>query len=198
MIKKVSYIFLIILLINGCTIVNNKNKFILQRNIEISQISTDGYYYSIDDRDIKTGFSGKVLNMRVLLKNGFIKEVPNGYYEQCGRNVSLECEIKMSEKMLDEYQNYNLKNGDKRSSNINLWDWGKYNINNDSVLIQKFYNYLGNYYLIEERGKIIDNFSFILTKKIDYRTKATYVINEMYSFKKYDVSKMYNKYPLNL
>jgi hypothetical protein len=179
----------------SCSLVYNRNKFYLGKEIQINQISTKGYYYSIYNRDINSGYLGKGLRVKVLLNNGFIHNLKNGYGDQCGYNINLDCEIKMSENMLNEYQNSTFKRANEKSSNIDLWNWGKYIISNDTIYLQHYYNRFGDYYLLEEQGRVLDSTSFILTKRIDYRTKKTETINEKYVFKKYDIVKMYDKVP---
>ena len=65
--------------------------------------------------------------------------------------------------------------------------------NTDIIFI--LYHLCYDDYLLEEQGRILDSTSFILTKRIDYRTKEIETINEKYVFKKYDIVKMYDKVP---
>jgi hypothetical protein len=175
--------------------IHNKKHFTLLNHQENNiKLKTNGYYYSVFDRDsIKTRNSGKGIYMRVLLNNNAFHVVGNGFGEYCGKVVKLECEIKKSEEMLNKYQE-NKPTG-KLTSNFFIWNWGKYSTANDSIKLQWFYNKFGEYYLIEEKGVIIDSTSFKLTKATDYGDKTSWEMDRIYTFKPFPVKKMYDKVP---
>lgn len=192
MVKQIIYVVCFLFL--SCTKVYNKKHFVLNKKIEVNSIKTDGYYYHIYDRNNKASkFTGKGIKMKILLKNGYFHDFKNGYGKQCGNNVNLECEIQMSEDIFNKYLNW--KSEPDNNSNINLWDWGKFEIKKDSIRIQWFYNKFGDYYLIEEKGVVIDSTTFKLLKVIDYGTKKEYTKDEVYHFKKFDLNKIYKKTP---
>jgi hypothetical protein len=179
----------------GCSMIHNKKHFTLLNYKETNlKIKTDGYYYSVYYRDsIRNGKSGKGIYMRVLLNNNALNIFKNGYGDDCGKVVKLECEIKKSEEMLNKYQEY-IPTG-KLNSNFFIWNWGKYSTTNDSIKIQWFYNKFGEYYLIEEKGVIIDSTSFRLIKAYDYGDKTSWEMDRIYTFKPFPVEKMYDKVP---
>lgn len=176
--------------------IHNKKNFTLMNHTESHiKLKTEGYYYSIFDRDsIKTRNGGKGIYMVVLLKNNAFYNVKNGYGDDCGKIIELDCEIKKSEEMLNSYQNFSKER--ERNKNYDIWNWGKYSTNNDTIKIQWFYNKFGEYYLSEEIGVILDSTSFKLIKGIDYGEKVSWDMNRIYFFKPYDIKNIYNKVPL--
>lgn len=180
----------------SCRMIHNKKHFTLLNHQEKNiKLKTNGYYYSVFDRDsIKTIKGGKGIYMKVLLNNNTTNNVGNGYGFQCGKIVDLECEFKMSEELLNQYQNYDEYKG-KRNSNTFVWDWGKYSTINDTIKLQWFYNKFGEYYLIEEIGVILDSTSFRLIKGIDYGDKTSWEMDRTYIYKPFPVDKMYDKVP---
>ncbi|MBV7441426.1 hypothetical protein KRX57_08325 [Weeksellaceae bacterium TAE3-ERU29] len=195
MVKYISIVFVFISVVSCFPKRFNQKYFKLNHNIEINQINIDGYYYSIFDyNNSYSKYMGQGIVMRVFLKNGYMYIPKIGYGDQCGDSISLECDIKMSEYMLNRNINEFLKNtNEQRRPTASIWNWGKYEIKNDTIFIQWFYNHRGDYYLIEEEGKIIDSTSFKLYRIKDYRTKHEKEIDEFYRFKRYNVSKIYDK-----
>ena len=175
--------------------IHNKKHFTLLNHQEKNiKLKTVGYYYSVFDRDTLTETTGgKGIYMKVLMNNNVTNHAKNGYGDDCGRIIDLDCEIKKSEEMLDKYQNNEYKG--KRNSNFFVWNWGKYSTVNDSIKLQWFYNKFGEYYLIEEKGVIIDSTSFKLTKATDYGDKTSWEMDRIYTFKPFPVEKMYDKVP---
>ncbi|KIX21139.1 hypothetical protein SY27_10275 [Flavobacterium sp. 316] len=189
-------IFVVFSIFINCTTIHNKKQFTLLNHEEKNiKLKTNGYYYSVYNRDsISTKNSGKGIYMKILLNNNTFHNVGNGYGDDCGKIIELDCEIKKSEKMLYEYQKYTEKR--KRGKNYDIWDWGKFSTKNDTIKLQWFYNKFGQYYLIEEIGEIIDSTSFKLVRGIDYGEKTSWNMDRVYIFKPFDVEKMYEKTPL--
>jgi len=69
---------------------------------------------------------------------------------------------------------------------------GGFEIKEGKIKIQYFYNRFGDYYLVEERGVVIDDKSFNISSKYDYRNGIIENLNITYFFKEYDVSKALN------
>lgn len=177
----------------------NQKHFKLSHKIKINQeaLNTNGYYYSIYELNKSYNREkGHFIRMRIFLDNGYTYFVKNGFSNLCGDSITIDCAIQKSEYMLDKYIKYKYEG--KRNSLVNLWDWGKYEIKNDTIFIQWYYNHRGDYYLVEEEGVILDSTSFKLFRMKDYKTKEEEKIDELYQFKEYDVSKMYDKIPENL
>jgi hypothetical protein len=203
MVRQISILLAIFFTFSSCFPKRfNKKHFKLDHEIHIDKIETEGYYYTIFDYGTYSKYKGKGISMRILLKNGYTYIPKIGYGDQCGDSISLKCDIEMSEYMLDKNINKFLKDThEQKRPIVSLWNWGKYEINKDSILIQRYYNHFGDYYLVEERGVVIDSTSFRLLKIKDYRTKQGKQggdIDEYYKFKKYDIEKIYNKIPKKL
>lgn len=193
-------ILFIVLLVGGCvpSIVHNKSQFCLKEKPGqyYGNLKKDGYYYSISSLDASTGKRGIGIDMKILLNNGYIHNFKNGYGNQCGDSVSLDCEFKMSERLLEDYLNINKDR--ENTAPIALWNWGRYKVTDGrKITIQSFYNYFGDYYLLEENGESVDRNTFKISEKKDYRTGVTTKISKTYTFKEYDISKIYNRTPKN-
>ncbi|MGV3547793.1 MAG: hypothetical protein ACO1N4_12075, partial [Pedobacter sp.] len=130
---------------------------------------------------------------KVLLNNGYVNNIQNGYGNQCADSVSLACEFEMSEVMLKKDLDW--QKTKKYSGPTALWNWGRYRTENNKILIQTFYNHFGDYYLSEEEGEMLDNNSFKIYRATDYKTGKTEAKEEIYFFKPFDVSPLYNKIP---
>lgn len=196
------YTIFVIMLINMSCLGQryNKDKYKFDYKINIDQINVRGYYYSIYklDKDYHRE-KGHFIKMRVFLNNGYTYFVKNGFGNQCGDTITINCAIKMSEFMLKKNIKNFLKNTNKQTNaNYNLDNWGKYNIKNDTITIQWYYNHHGRYFLAEEKGIIKDFNSFQLISFKDYRIQKDTVSNEFYQFQEYDIEDLYNKIPKKL
>lgn len=197
---RILIICICLLLIEGCIppIIHNKNHFVLKEtlvNDRYKELKTTGYYYSIYSRKPNESKQGIGINMKIPLDNGYIYNFKNGYGNQCGDSVSLACEFEMSERLLRNYLEWQKAKG--YNGPVALWDWGRYKIENKNILIQSFYNHFGDYYLLEERGEVLDSVSFKILQKKDYRTGIMERTEEIYIFKPYDIHLIYNKVPKN-
>lgn len=193
---------LVIMLINASCIAQryNKDKYKFNHKISIDQINVNGYYYSIYnlDKDYHKE-KGYFIKMRVFLNNGYTYFVKNGFGNQCGDTISIDCAIKMSEFMFKKNTKSLLKNTDRQTNaNYHLENWGKYDIKNDTITIQWYYNHHGRYFLAEEKGIVKDFNSFQLISFKDYRTQKDTVSNEFYQFQKYPIKELYDKIPKKL
>lgn len=178
----------------------NKKHFVFDYDIAINEIMTEGYYFSIYDlnQDYHK-YKGQNIRMRVFLRNGYTYFVKNGFGDLCGNVISLECAISKSEYMFDRNLNEFLPNASEIKRNkVSLWNWGKFDISNDTIKIQWYYNRFGDYFLIEEKGVIIDSVSFRIFSVKDYRSKEEEEKNEVYYFKPYEIQKIYEKIPPKL
>lgn len=178
----------------------NKDKYRFNYKININEINVNGYYYSIYElnKDYHKE-KGHFIKMRVFLNNGYTYLVKNGFGNECGDTISIDCAIKMSEFMLDKNINYFLKNTDKQTNaNYHLENWGKYDIKNDTITIQWYYNHHGRYFLAEEKGVIKDSNSFKLIHFKDYQSKKDTISDEFYQFKQYPIKELYHKIPKKL
>lgn len=99
----------------------------------------------------------------------------------------MKAQKKMLECMLGNYEYFFKIKTNFLNRNAEIWNWGQFEIINGNIKVQYFYNYLGDYYLIEEKGKIINSTSFRITSVFDYKTKHNTDVDRVYSFQKYNV-----------
>ena len=89
------------------------------------------------------------------LDNGYTYVVKNGFGDYCGDLIEKECAVKASEYMLDKNINEFLEETDKQSNrNYYIWNWGKYHIQNDTIVVKWFYNHFGDYFLVEKKNAL--------------------------------------------
>ncbi|MBB6237542.1 hypothetical protein HDC90_002164 [Pedobacter sp. AK013] len=158
-------------------------------------LNSNGYYYSVYDRsNITDSKQGKGIYMKIFLENGFTYTVRNGYGSECGKVVDLSCEISVSERMLTAYLE---SPKSKKINTMDIWNWGKYKIIKDSILIQTYYNHQGDYYLKEEVGERLAPSSFRILQIRDYRTDKVEKVNRIFNFKIFDVHLIQDKVPQN-
>lgn len=199
MVKKITYFMLLSLFFYACSIIHNKKHFAFSEQFTERKIKTKGYYYQVYDLDAQyTKEKGVFIRMTVFLDNGYVYFVKNGFGDQCGDSITLDCAMKMSEYMLDKNINEFLTDTNKQSGrNYHIWNWGKYQIVNDTITVKWFYNRFGEYYLAEEKGVVLDSTTIDFFYFKDYKTKEEDISQppERYIFKPYPVEKMYDKIP---
>lgn len=103
--------------------------------------------------------------------------------------------------MLDKNINEFLEETSKQSNrNYHIWNWGKYHIQNDTIVVKWFYNHFGDYFLVEEKGIVTDSTTIDFFYFKDYQTNndTIYKIPKTYNFKGYPIDKIYNKIPRKL
>lgn len=190
-------LIILLLLTYSCVppIIHNKRKLTSWDNGDEKKLNSSGYYYSIYERSkVTDSKQGKGIYMKVFLENGFAYTVRNGYGNQCGKVVDLSCEIAVSEGMLSAYLESPKR---KRVSTMDIWNWGKYKIVKNRILIQTYYNHQGDYYLKEEVGEWLDPSSFSILEIRDYRTDKVEKVNRTFNFKVFDVHLIQDKVPQN-
>lgn len=194
---KGHFLIMLLLLTYSCIppIIHNKSSLTNWDDGDEKKLNSNGYYYSIYDRsNVTDSKQGKGIYMQVFLENGFTYTVRNGYGNECGKLVDLSCEFAVSERMLKAYLE-SPKN--KKTNTMDIWNWGKYKIVKDRILIQTYYNHQGDYYLKEELGELLDSSSFRILQIRDYRTDKVEKVNRIFNFKIFDVHLIQDKVPQN-
>jgi hypothetical protein len=78
------------------------------------------------------------------------------------------------------------KNGRKSD----IWNWGVYKVDNDSILIQYYRNELGDYYLIEQTGVIQNDSTLTILSEREYKSPNSngyyMTLEKIYKFKHLD------------
>ncbi|OMQ12522.1 hypothetical protein [[Flexibacter] sp. ATCC 35103] len=193
-INKYSVLIFLVIIYSCVPITHNKNKFDIKKSESIDEIKTYGYYYS-------NNRNNESIVARLLFRDGFYKElgvvnseINNKYFKKYCDNIESNC-FKNLECMIDNYDNFFKIETNFLNRSSEIWDWGRFEIKEGKIKIQYFYNRFGNYYLVEERGVIIDNKSFNISSKYDYRNGISENLNITYFFKEYDVNKALNCKP---
>ncbi|CEN42290.1 hypothetical protein [Capnocytophaga cynodegmi] len=198
MVEKITYFVVLPFLFYACSTIHNKKHFNFQKSITEKRIKTDGYYYCIHNYDENSTNKGVYLSLQVFLNNGYTYIVKNGFGNQCGDSITLDCATKMSEYMLDKNINEFLVDTNKQSGrNYHIWNWGKYQIVNDTITVKWFYNRFGEYYLAEQKGVVLDSTTINFFYFKDYKSKKEIIYPEpkKYHFKSYPIEKIYDKIP---
>ena len=186
----------------ACSVIYNKKSFVFSNTLSERKLRTNGYYYHVYNLDKEyMRQKGVYINMQLFLDNGYTYVVKNGFGDYCGDLIEKECAVKASEYMLDKNINEFLEETDKQSNrNYHIWNWGKYHIQNDTIVVKWFYNSFGDYFLVEEKGIVIDSTTLDFFYFKDYQTNndTIYKILKTYNFKVYPIDKIYNKIPRKL
>ena len=201
MVKIIISVFLFICLC-ACSVIYNKKSFVFSDTPNERKLRTNGYYYHVYNLDKEyMRQKGVYINMQLFLDNGYTYVVKNGFGDYCGDLIEKECAVKASEYMLDKNINEFLEETDKQSNrNYYIWNWGKYHIQNDTIVVKWFYNSFGDYFLVEEKGIVTDSTTIDFFYFKDYQTNndTIYKIPKTYNFKVYPIDKIYNKIPRKL
>ncbi len=211
--KKIIFYIYSAILFNSCVVIYNKENLTDLNKIgsKKNELKTNGYYYSIlkqkeynhyilDENDkyiidstkfkeiikvspIILNYDGSAFNMPTF--TGFQKNILFDFKTKCSLidNNSLETALKHFEcyyKNLPE-EKYNFMN-----KNSEIWGQGVYNTEKKKIKIQTFYNHIGNYYIMEKTGEIINDTTFILKKRVTLRTHKEFKTSEVYHFKYMD------------
>ncbi|MCM5663621.1 hypothetical protein [Galbibacter mesophilus] len=185
-----------LLLLSSCFHLKQKPYFIKNEGIKLLHgPRTDGYYYKIvkDLNDRENVYPIVFLSNGLFKSNVFINEGQNQihnikYERYCYSDVSI-AELNAFWKtdcFLANYDLFTPKNYNFISKNIQLYMWGKYTMDNKNLIIR--------YYELDPKGNLIlmgleatrKDSSLIFYRKIDYETKTSVEINEIYHFREMD------------
>lgn len=221
--KKTIALFIIINT-TSCILINNKNSLLSLKSIgnDSKDICLNGYYYQ--EKTIQKGHYYKneygdyaedslryeqlTIVPLILYSDGSAKIMHSfsGLQEDRRLDFKTECGLldnNSIESALNHFECY-IKRGyeiDHKTNFINkksqIWDQGVYKISDSKITVQFFYNVLGHYYLYEERGKTINDSTFLLTNATDFKTKKEYEINHLYKFRKMTDMPSIESYILN-
>ncbi len=173
-----------------------------------AQLKLNGYYYQEKSEEAYTYYrnsyggysqdsSKAFLQTRILpitlFKNGSVNK--HGSFSGMQDNLGFEfsqCNLTDNNTLSSAFKHFEcyLTNPPKsRASFITkkaqIWGQGVFKIDGNTIVIQTFYNVMGNYNLFEERGTIVNDSVFKLTTARDYRTDQTKSIKKTYRFKAY-------------
>jgi hypothetical protein len=68
-----------------------------------------------------------------------------------------------------------------------IWGKGVFKTEKSEIIVQYYVNWIGAYYLVEKKGEILNDSSFVLTKLYDYKLNEGKDINEQYKFQEFSI-----------
>lgn len=205
---KLSYIFFCLTL-TSCVFIYNKKNLIPLNSIgaQDKSLKTDGYYYYIDSnrhypyyknihggysRDKENEINQTLIYPIILYPDGSTKEFTSfsGMQDNLSFNYKSQCLLKDENTIkgsLEHFECY-LRNRPKEKYNIfnnkaRIWGNGVYKTNGHEIVYQVYTNHFGDYYLYEEKGRILNDSTFKFTSAKSYRTGKITIIDKKYNFK---------------
>lgn len=193
------------LFLTSCMVVNHKKHVINLKKVgdRLKPLCTAGYYYQEREEITfpysKNQFGGytqdstkpylqKQIRPLTLYKDGTLLTfgISTGFQENYAFDYSTNCKL----------QDYNsIENARKHfecdirhyKNRHPIWGKGVFKTEENEIVIQYYVNWMGAYYLVEKKGKILSDTSFVLNKSFDYKLNAANDINELYKFQKFDL-----------
>jgi hypothetical protein len=193
------------LFLTSCMVVNHKKHVINLNKVgdRLKPLCTAGYYYQereeITFPYFKNQFGGytqdstkpylqKQIRPLTLYKDGTLLTfgISTGFQENYAFDYSTNCEL----------QDYNSFDNARKhfecdirhyKNRYPIWGKGVFKTEENEIIIQYYVNWIGAYYLVEKKGKILSDTSFVLNKSFDYKLNKAKDINELYKFQKFDI-----------
>lgn len=214
------YILILVFILTSCVTIYNKKKVMDINDIGLTkkELRLDGYYYQKGTAKthpyVRDGHGGYYLDTSisyqqirivpcVLYSDGSVSKL--GFYSGMKDNDAFNYNMKCSlldnntlESAFDHFECY-LKNMKDKNYNkkYSIWNQGVYKIEDGKIVLQIFYNVWGDYYLYEERGKILNDTTFVLDSAIDYQNGKTHDIHKEFHFNSMDNMPKIESYILN-
>ncbi len=190
--QSIVLIFLLFFLISSCNIIHHKSKLhLIDKPFSMDSISfrTNGYYYTILENE-RSQAGTYYIKPLIFYDNGYVRKAEFRY----GHFVSLsaESERKKIDLTLKEIERSITVDSFHVQIENTIWDWGLYNQYQDSILIQSYYNILGEYELFDWGGKVLNDSTILFTSKFGYKqSNKPYLIGEsieeIYRFRKFPI-----------
>ena len=115
----------------------------------------------------------------------------SGFQDNHAFNYRIKCSLEDNNTIENAFEHFEcyLRNRPENklffiNKKAEIWNQGIYKIEDNKITIQIFYNSIGDYYLYEENGIILNDTTFVLKKAKDYQTGKEYKIEKEYHFKK--------------
>jgi len=130
-----------------------------------SSLRLDGYYY--------TKNSDSTVTPMILYSNGYMHEIFS--YDGMAPHDSIKTRLQS-----DKY----FYPADKK---YGIWGWGIWWTQNDSIFIEQYCNYTGDYDIRHRKGIVADEMTFIITSDSSVHQKPTVRLDrKLYKFEKLD------------
>jgi hypothetical protein len=202
--SKFTFILILAIGLNSCILIYDSHKLRFPTNdfqLDNKTLKTNGYYFDLDsvytgiydfetNRMTNSKYYEKIITPILFYNNGYIKI--NGSYS--GIMVDDNSGLKRVNTFENCHKNIKyslLKHNNTRCKNrkSDVWGWGVFKIDKDSIKIQFYRNVLGDYYLTEYHGLVINDTTIIFKQQIDfkgYQDMDAKSINKLYRFCKFD------------
>jgi len=199
------FLFCFVVALSSCLRIAHKKHVINPYKIgdKLRPIRTDGYYYNETEsksfpyyRNATRGFSQdstkpylqKQIRVLSLCKDGSLFKfgLLNGFQENWAFDFHERCGLDDFNSVESAKRHFECYMKDQRKVHP-IWDKGVFKTENDSIVVQYYVNSQAEYFLVEKRGRILNDSSFILTVSHDYYLKETEHINQLYKFQHFDV-----------
>ena len=194
---------LILLLFNSCFVVKHKKDVlnVNERGDLNNKMRLDGYYYREFEKKAFTyykneygGYSEnksepyqqKLIEPIILNSNGAVRTFSymSGLQENLVFDFGQNCGLSDLNSTKSAIKHFECQlNNDK--DRYEIWGKGVFKADDSNILIQYYVNWIGDYYLQEQKGNILTDSTFVLTERYDYKLDTTYQIKELYRFRKF-------------
>jgi hypothetical protein len=201
--KYLTYI-LILFLLNSCFVVYHKENVLNlnERGDKLQSLKMKGYYYLEFEKNtypyFKNHYGGfsqdsskpyhqKIIKPIILNKNGTVRtfSYQSGLQENLIFDYGQNCRLNDVNSIQSAKEHFEcVLNND--NDKFTVWGKGVFRTDNSGVVIQYYINWIGDYYLQEKKGQILNDSTFVLTELFDYKLNKSDTINELYKFQRFD------------
>ncbi|MFD1257236.1 hypothetical protein ACFQ3S_10540 [Mucilaginibacter terrae] len=209
---KTLLFLLLAAIVAGCVTIRNEDKLMSVKNIgqTSSQLKLNGYYFHavtvIKAPYHRNGYGG--YSEDTTKKQEQIRVIPlvlyadgsthvygsfSGLQENSSFNYRVKCnleELNTLQNACEHFECYFTAMGNEKvyfyNKKAEILDQGIFRIQNNEIVIQYYYVSMDAYQLAEERGRVLNDSTFVITKIIDHETGKEQATNEVYQFKRWD------------
>ncbi|OQP54534.1 hypothetical protein A4H97_21425 [Niastella yeongjuensis] len=186
-------------------VVNHKRHVINLDKVgdKLRPICTAGYYYQEREEIafpyVKNHFGGytedstkpylqKQIRPLTLHKDGTLLTfgISTGFQENHAFDYAATCELQDSNS-IDNAKKHIECDIRHYKNRYPIWGKGVFKTEENEIVIQYYVNWIGEYYLVEKKGKVLSDTAFVLTKSFDYKLNEAKDIYELYKFQQFDI-----------
>jgi len=186
-------------------VINHKNHVINLNKVgdKLRPIRTDGYYYFEKeetafpyvinqyngyDHDSTKPYLQKQIEPLTLYKDGTVLTfgISTGFQDNYVFDYSANCGL-LDYNSIDNAKKHFECDIRHYKNRYPIWGKGVFKTENNQITIQYYVNWIGAYYLVEKRGEVLNDTSFVLKKLFDYKLNEEKSIQELYTFQHYNL-----------
>lgn len=160
-------IFLLVFVTTSCVTIYNKSSLQIDKIQELdnSSLRLDGYFYTVSHDSSITPM--------ILFGNGYMHEIAT--YDEANPKDTIKKRLKSD----NYFHPINKK--------YSIWGWGIWWTQNDSIFIEQYRNYLGDYDISYRYGKVLNDSTFIIEKDSSrFQKPVVRYVKDIYKFQKMD------------